>query len=380
MKYIEVSIREKDKRKKKLTLVNMRDELVNFMYRDTVASSSRIDQQFYILLYFTSLKTNDKSLIESLLDSALPRFQKLSEDLSARKSYLKKHEYNEAVKKHGLEDFFTYDIFFIICEAIIDIDNIEKRYEDLYVTNEHMTAVMANLKQKYRPDIARLYSLFNTSRIKDERIDDYGFTHDLSKSVYRTIKMRNAKNFELNLQRYTHIKKVTSNSPIILDIIQIVDPQIIFDLWDKYHVFDYMTGIWKFINGSPVLSGAAGAIIAQPVIEKYNAWKGARHGQDKKYKETTREAFKVAKSQYAEQLESINLKLVQSVMDANEHLMEEVSFLKKALEREQQKTVTKDDDEIKRLKKRIEQLENVEVTTSEVKSDSNIVESADDQS
>jgi tetrahydromethanopterin S-methyltransferase subunit G len=372
VKYIEVSIREKDKRKKNLTLVNMRDELVNFMYRDTVASSSRIDQQFYVLLYFASMKVNEESLIESLLDAALPRFQKLSEDLSARKAYLKKHEYNESVKKHGLEDFFAYDTFFIICEAIMDIDNIEKRYKDLYQTNEHMTAVMATLKQKYQQNIAKYYSLFNASRIKDERTDDYGFVHDLSKSVYRTIKMRNAKNFELNLQKYTRIKKVTSNSPIILDIIQIVDPQIIFDLWDKYHVFDYMTGVWKFINGSPVLSGAAGAIIAQPVIEKYNAWKGARQGKDKKYKETTREAFKVAKSQHSDQLDGINLKLVQSVMDANKHLLEEVSFLKTTLEREQQKTVTKDDDEIKRLKKRIDQLENVEVTTSEVKSDDTI--------
>ena len=368
MKYIEVSIREKDKRKKNLTLVNMRDELVNFMYRDTVASSSRTDQQFYILLYFASLKVNEKSLIEALLEAALPRFQKLSEDLSERKTYLKKHEYNESVQKHSLEAFFTYDIFFIICEAIIDIDNIEKQYEDLYARNEHMTTVMASLKQKYRPDIVKYYSLFNASRIKDERTDDYGFVHDLSKSVYRTIKMRNAKNFELNLQKYTRVKRVTSNSPIVLDIIQIVDPQIIFDLWDKYHVFDYMTGVWKFINGSPVISGAAGAIIAQPVIEKYNAWRGARHGQDKKYKETTREAFKVAKNQHSDQLEGINLKLVQSVMDANEHLIEEVSFLKKVLERERQKSVTKDDDEIKRLKRRIDQLENIEVTTSDVKS------------
>lgn len=374
MKYIEVSIREKDKRKKNLTLVNMRDELVNFMYRDTVASSSRIDQQFYILLYFASLKVGDKSLIEALLDAALPRFQKLSEDLSGRRAYLKKHEYNESVKKHGLENFFTYDIFFIICEAIIDIENIEKRYKNLYESNEHMTAIMASLKRRYRPDIVQYYSLFSSSRIKDERIDDYGFTHDLSKSVYRTIKMRNAKNFELNLQRYTRIKKVTSNSPIVLDIIQIVDPQIIFDLWDKYHVFDYMTGILKFVDDSSILSGAIGAVLGPTLLEKYNAWKAARQGQDKKYKATTREAFKVAKSQHSEQLEDINLKLVQSVMDANKHLSEEVSFLREALKREQEKTVMKDDDEIKRLKKRIDQLENVEVTTSAVKSDDTIDE------
>jgi len=65
----------------------------------------------------------------------------------------------------------------------------------------------------------------------------------------------------------------------------------------------------------------------------------------------------------------IKYSVVQSVMDANKHLVEEVDYLKKTLEREQQKAVTKDEDEVKRLKKRIEQLENVEVITSDIKSD-----------
>lgn len=379
MKYIEVRIREKDKKKKKLTLFNLRDELVNFLYKDTVAGSSKTDQRFYLLLYFASIKVGDKTLIETLLDIALPRFERLSDKLSGRKSYLAKHEYKEYVVEFGLSEFFTYDIFFILCEAIIEIEDIEKKYGKLYADSDYMASLMQVLKAEYRPRIIKSYSLFNTSRIKDERTDEDGLVHDLSKGVYRTIKMRNAKNFEVNLQRYTRVKKVTSESPIVLDIIQIVDPQIIFDLWSKYHVFDYVTNVWKFIEGSPVLSGATGGIIAGNVLEKYNAWRGARRGKDKKLKQTSREAFKVAKNQASEQLDSINVMLVRSVMDANKHLLEEVDYLKKALEREQSRGAATNDEEVKLLKARIEKLENIEVTTSDVKESNTVVKDSSEE-
>jgi len=373
VKYIEVSIREKDKKKKKLTLFNLRDELVNFLYKDTVADSSKTDQRFYLLLYFASITAGDKSLIEALFDAALPRFERLSDILSRKQGYLAKHEYKTSVDEFGLGEFFTYDIFFILCEAIIEIEDIEAKYGELYQDSDYMTALIKVLKAEYRPRIIKSYSLFNTSRIKDERTDDNGFVHDLSKGVYRTIKMRNAKNFEVNLQRYTRVKKVTSESPIVLDIIQIVDPQIIFDLWNKYHVFDYAMNVWRFFENSPILSGAAGSIIAASVLEKYNAWRGARRGKDKKFKQTAREAFKVAKNRDAEQLDAINLMLVQSVMEANKHLLDEVEYLKKSLAREQARGPATNEEEAKLLKARIEKLENIEVTTSGVKESNGIV-------
>jgi hypothetical protein len=308
-----------------------------------------------------------------LLDVALPRFERLSSNLSNRQGYLAKHEYKTSVDESGLSEFFTYDVFFILCEAIIEIENIENKYGALYKDSDYMVSLINTLKTDYRPRIIKSYSLFNTSRIKDERTDDSGFVHDLSKGVYRTIKMRNAKNFEVNLQRYTCVKKVTSESPIVLDIIQIVDPQIIFDLWNKYHVFDYAMNVWKFFENSPILSGATGAIIAAPVLEKYNAWRGARRGKDKKFKQTSREAFKVAKNQNSEQLDAINLMLVQSVMDANKHLLDEVDYLKKALAREQYRGPATNDDEVKLIKARIEKLENIEVTTSNVKESNSLV-------
>jgi hypothetical protein len=367
VKYIEVTIREKDKKKKRLTLFNLRDELVNFLYKDTIANSSKTDQRFYVLLYFATLKIGEKTLIEVLFDIALPRFKTLSDNLSNRQGYLAKHEYKASVEEYGLSEFFTYDIFFILCEAVIDIEDIEKKYGQLYRDDTHMQAVIKTLKTDYRPQIIESYSLFNTSRIKDDRTDDDGLVRDLSKGVYRTIKMRNAKNFEVNLQRYTRVKKVTSESPILLEIIQFVDPQIIFDLWNKYHVFDYVADVWRFFNDSPVLSAATGTIIGESVMQKYNAWRGARRGSNKKYKQTSKEAFKVAKSQDSDQLDAINLMLVQSVIDANKHLLEEVGFLKKQLEREQARGAAMNEDEVKLLKTRIEKLENIEVTTSKVK-------------
>lgn len=368
MKYIEVRIKEKDKKKKKLTLFNMRDELVNFMYKDTVADSSRADQYFYLLIYFASIQAGDKTLIETILDAALPRFQRLNNDFAGRKKYLAKHEYRQAVQDHGLSDFFAYDIFFILCEAIIEIDDIEVKYKSLYEDIPQLTSVIDTLKTKYRPLIVENYSLFTASKIKDERVDDYGFTHDLSKGVYRTIKMRNAKNLEINLQRYTRVRQVTSESPIILDIIQIVDPQIVFDLWNKYHVVEYVAGVWRFLNNSPVIAGATGAIISQPVIEKYNSWRAARHNKDsREVRKSAKDAFDVAKNQHSEQLEAINLQLVQSVMETNKHLRDEISYLRQRLEVEQSRNAAKDEDEIKSLKSRIEKLENIEVETSEIK-------------
>lgn len=60
MKKIEVQIKEKDKGNKDLSLLNLRDEIVNFLYKDTIASSTKADLQFYVLLFFISIKVKDK--------------------------------------------------------------------------------------------------------------------------------------------------------------------------------------------------------------------------------------------------------------------------------------------------------------------------------
>jgi hypothetical protein len=46
MKQIPITIKEKDKGDKKLTLLNLREEIVNYLYKETVASSTKSDQHF----------------------------------------------------------------------------------------------------------------------------------------------------------------------------------------------------------------------------------------------------------------------------------------------------------------------------------------------
>lgn len=366
MKHIHVVVREKDKGDKNLTLLNLRDEVVNFLYRDTIANSTKSDQQFFVLIYFASLKVGDVSFLENLLDVALPKFHRLSVALSQKGSYLASREYRQRVEEYKLADIFANDMFFILSESILNLDSIESRYGDLYEDSVELTRVMQSLKEKYQPQIRDDYKLFESSRIRDDRYDDNGVVHDLSKSVYRTIRMRNARNLELNLQRYTKVKSVTSNSPIVLDIIQNIEPQIIFDLWNKYHVVEYVSNTLKFLD-SNIVAGTISGILSPVLLTKYNEWKAINGAKDPKRKKAAKKAFETAKSQHGDELAKLNARLVESVLDANEHLMREIKLLQADLKEAQEKaSAVQDKDLIKKLKARIAELENIEIETTEV--------------
>jgi Na+/proline symporter len=45
-----------------------KDEIVNFLYKDTIASSTKIDLQFFILLYFISIRCGENIFLEKILD------------------------------------------------------------------------------------------------------------------------------------------------------------------------------------------------------------------------------------------------------------------------------------------------------------------------
>ena len=61
MKKIEVTVREIDKGTSDLTLLNVREELVNVLYKETVAYSTKADQQFYVLLFFVYPLLTDRT-------------------------------------------------------------------------------------------------------------------------------------------------------------------------------------------------------------------------------------------------------------------------------------------------------------------------------
>ena len=360
MKQIAVTIKEKDKGGKQLSLLNLRDEIVNYLYKETVASSTKSDQQFFVLVYFASLKAEDKSFVEALFDAALPRLDDLLQSFKAKPGYLARSEYRQLVSANGLDDFFRGDIFFILAESIINLDKIEAKFEDVYESDPDLQKVIQRLKKDYAPVIASRMEVFRGSKIQDDRNDDDGNYHDLSKSVYRTIQMRNSRNLELNIQKYTAIKNIVSRSPLIIDFIQSVDSQIMFDLWDKYRVVDYYKGVMRYVENSPTTSGTIAGVISGLIV-KYTSWKNINGAEDRKRKNNAKTEFEVAKTQSSETLDKVNQRLVESILSSNERLQDEIKFTRKELAVERESISRRDKNEIKKLEKRIAKLENLEV-------------------
>ena len=285
MKKIEVKIKEKDKGTKDLSLLNLRDEVVNFLYKDTVANSTKADLQFFVLLYFVSIRSGNKTFLEKLLDEGIPKFNKLNEDFAKKKGYLRSMEYRKMVEEHGLSGLFENDIFFVLVEAILNVKEIEQRFTPFLKKHSEVERVIKAIRIKYASQLSTSFAKFKSSKIEDNRYDEYGNYHDLSKSVYRTVRMRNSRNLDLNLQRYTSVKEITSKSPVDLTFLQHIDPKIIFDLWDKYHVAEYMKSAWKTANDTPIIANTVGGIFGGLVV-LYAQWrlidgKGNRTEKDK---------------------------------------------------------------------------------------------------
>lgn len=365
MKSIAVHIKEIDKKGRDLTLINLRDEIVGYLYRDTVARATKSDMQFYLLFFFASIEVSGKTSIEQVLDEALPKFEGLNEAFENRRGYLRANEYAEMVEKHGLNDYFYKDLFFVICDIVQNINAIEKKFNAQIEADENLQNVILRLKRDYKARVEADFEVFASSRIEDDRVDENGNYHDLSKSVYRTVRMRSARNLELNLQKYTAIKKIESNSPIDLTLIQHVDPNIIFELWDKYHVAKYVTtlflGTWHVVN-EPFPAAALTMLIGSYI--NHRTTNGRRNRKEKDLAKAELDDQKINNDEY---LQSLNERLVESVLESNAKLREEVDKLKEERLFEAQKySANRDEQQIKDINQRIEQLENLKIETTEV--------------
>ena len=361
MKKINIKIEEKDKMGRTLSLLNVRDELVNFLYKDTVASSTQIDLKFLILLFFISVQDKNKSLLEKILDDGLPRFIALNTVFSKKSGKLGAGEYRKMVEKYGLAELFERDLFFVILESVLNIHEIKIRFSDFLKKDKQLFDVVERIEKDYYQKVYDNFSEFKLTKITDNRYDDKGNFHDLSKSVYRTVLMRTSRNFNLNIQRYTEIKNLTSSSPIVLDFIQNIDPQIIFDLWDRYQVVDYAKNTWDFANNSPIISNTISGIIGGLIV-KYSNWKKIDGNKERTEKRKAKEIFEKEKKEKGQVLDELTMKLVDSVLKSNERLQQEIEMQKEKLINLSDTNVTlQDKKEIKKLEKRIKDLENLHI-------------------
>ncbi|MEI6296489.1 MAG: hypothetical protein WCO84_02465 [bacterium] len=363
MKKIEVKIKEKDKGLKDLSLLNLRDEVVNFLYKDTIANSTKADMQFYVLLFFVAIKIDKETLLEKILSEGIPKFSKLNESFAKKKGYLHAREYRKMVEEHGLSELFENDIFFVLIEATLNVGEIEERFKPFLKKHPEVERVIGVVGTKYASKLSISLTKFKSSKIGDDRYDENGNYHDLSKSVYRTVRMRNSRNLDLNLQKYTSISEITSKSPIDLTFFQHLDPQIIFDLWDKYHVVDYMKSAWRTANDTPIIANAVGGIFGGLVV-LYAQWKLIDGKKNRTEKDKAKQELDKSKRENGQVLDDLTLRLVDSVLRANERLEKEIDDkYKQVRELSSKGIILQDKEVIKKLEERIAQLENLSVTS-----------------
>lgn len=360
MKKIQVTIREKDKKGKNLSFLNLRDEVVNFLYKDTLANSTKADMQFFILLFFSLIEAENKTLLEKILDEGIPKFKKLNNSFSLKKGYLQSGEYGQMVRDHGMEALLKNDVFFVLVEAVLNIKEIKIQFDSFLEKNQEIKELILKISSTYFTELNSNLEEFKDSRIKDDRYDENGNYHDLSKSVYRTVRMRGSRNLDLNLQKYTTIKSITSESPIDVTFLQNIDPQIIFDLWDKYHLAEYVRTVlgesWVFIRQHTDLNVNLGDLVNAFLIYRLTP------NSNRREKNKAKKEFEISKTQNGNFVEELNLRMVESVLRANERLEKDIEIKRTQFRELSDRNITLQDKErIKKLKERIMQLENLSV-------------------
>lgn len=373
MKTIAIHILETEKGDRDLTLQNLRDEIVGFMYRQTVSRATKADMQFYILLFYASIPVNNKTAVEAILDEGIPKFERFTEALTNRRGYLRRNEYTELKEQYGLEGLFYKDLFFVITGGVLNIRQIQSRFQDILRRDKSLSDTFDRLYKIYLPRLKPVFERFSGSKIEDTRVDDDGNVHDLSKSVYRTVYMRSTRNLELNLQRYTSVKKIESNSPIDFTFLQYVDPNTLINLWDKYNVAHYMVTAVK--TAGKAANSNLGAGLLSGLIVTYIQERRINGAEDRKAKNEAKTELEIEKARHQKEVDELNARLVQSILDSNQALKLEIRRLKDEQLIEARKSrAVRDEELLKSLTKRISRLEKL-VISSDV-----IEEKEEDQS
>ncbi|HEX5774853.1 MAG TPA: hypothetical protein VFY28_02740, partial [Candidatus Paceibacterota bacterium] len=289
--------------------------------------------------------------------------EKINASFKGLKRRLHAGEYGQLKVDSGLERVFKYDLFFVLVEAIQNLDELRERYKELLKKYPEIMQTLDRVDIEYAEKLKRLLKVFSASEIEDERTDDQGNTLDLSKSVYSPVHMRTAKYLNINLQRYTEVQDITSRSPIIVSLLQHIDPQMIIDLWNQYHVAEYASG---FVDGLRAEISTHVDLNAKldptDLVTGYFLWKMQK---DKPKREEQRQEFiRIKQSETNKDfLEGLAMGAARGVLNAPQHLTELIRHYRSKLRVMQQASVELQDKEaIESLKEQIAQLENLRVT------------------
>lgn len=362
MKKLRITITEKEKLLSSFNLFNFREEIVNFMYKKTVANSSRNSMVFYVLIFFLSLKIGSKSLLLDLIDNNIENLKTLNGLLSGKKR-LKKGEYAKLVNEAGLTNVFRFDVFFLLLTAIANSEEIEKEFKTFLQKNPAIHKDFQDIIKKYKSTFKNFSKEFSSNVIVDDRYDDRGEYHDLSKSVSRTIRMRTSRHLDLPLHKYAEVKSIKSSSPVVVQVIQSIDPEILIKIWEIYNLDEYVKLVWKLKDNALFVSTISGILSAEWVI-----WRTRDGKKERKEKAKAKENYEIAKANESPQRKDLLESLARSVISSNEYLQSEIKELKAQLvtARKESSLLMEREKEIKDLEQKIERLENISIQVDDV--------------
>lgn len=353
MDTLKITIKEKEKLSSSFNLFNLRDEVVNFMYKKTVADSSRQDMAFYVLCFFLSIRLGSKTLLEDLLDNNVAKLTELNRLLLNAKK-LRKGQYAQFVEQAGLTRAFQFDVFFLLMLTILNSDDVLIRFKTFFTNHPQAQKDFLLVVNKYKNSLQEFNVNFDINIIVNDTVDYNGEPQEVSRSVTRMIVMRTSRGLDLNLHKYAEVKDIKSRSPIILEIIQHIHPEILTNIWQTYKLDEYAKNIWNFSN-QPLTSNIATAWLT---------WRMTK-GTDKKGKAKARTNYDNAKKNLEKTGQENDLleSLTRSVLASNGYLRGEV----KRLTQKKNKLEANATDslpykkEIDDLEKRIKRLENIEI-------------------
>jgi hypothetical protein len=341
------------------------------MYKKTVAESARNSMVFYLLLFFLSVKGKKKLLLEELLEANINKVEKLNRELASFPQ-LKRGQYSDLVDKVGLKSVFQFDVFFAVILAFKNVEEIKTEFNSYFKANPTTLKELDRLNDIYGNRLSVFFENFEKNLIEDDRVGYTGESLDLSKSVYRTIKMRSSRRMDLTLHKYAEVKSISSQSPIVVEGIQSIDPQVVISIWEAYNLGEYVKDAWELTDEHIINNWFfQGAVVAGSVEGvKWLRWKVINGTKNRKEKNAARVDFKdaIQKKREDEAEDPIQDALAKSVMASNDYLRNEVKELKaeRKLLDERQDLAINHNKRIKDLEDKIEKLENVEVKVEEL--------------
>lgn len=319
-----INIKEKQKFIRKLTFKKLNEEVYDVMYKKTILENSRRRLSFYLLLFFLVLREqkSKKSLVYYLFENNLNKIEQLNDSFKEIWRNLEWWEYTKYKNKHWLEDLFKYDVLFYLLKIFWESEKILIEYSDFFKKNQDLLDEFNSVKEVFWNKIVNLNYEFYWTKIDDIRIDENGDRRDLSKSIFHTIHMRMSKRMDLALSYRVDIKKIVSQSPLEIELIQSIDPNIILEVWDKFNVYDYVKNTINLISTNPLLSTTVGGIFAQIAYNKL-----ASRGLDKR-KKSDKEISQKIENETLQLKNELNEQDCESLLSPLEMQIENAEYLK----------------------------------------------------